>query len=270
MMESQSYESHIKEVFSLIIQTNTQLESQFANITDKWDLSDFRKFIGDILIQSKTASTEVCYHMNEILKHELRCKSIVKASDLPRHYAEGKIGLWKGDITVLEIDCIVNAANGAMLGCFQPSHKCIDNVIHRAAGPRLRKECIEIMKGETDPPGTARLTKAYSLPSKYVAHTCGPQVRNHRNLPSSQLESCYTSVLTACAQKEDIQSIAFCCISTGLFGYPNEPAADVAVRIVSSFILDNPDAFDFIIFDTFLPKDYVIYRKILDGTLLSS
>ena len=158
--------------------------------------------------------------------------------------------------------------------------------------------------GSKDPPGTARLTDAYCLPSKFVAHTCGPRVTNFMQaLPAQDLESCYRSVLEACAEKEDIRSVAFCCVSTGLFGYsstrlfflqpkskmvcvpsrantpkafgdcsfwlryPNEPAAQLAIEVVSSFLQQSPDALDFIIFDTFLPKDYVVYRKLLDATL---
>jgi len=260
-----NYSDHIDVVLSLLIKLYPSLQRQLPACMETVEK---RKILGDVLISTNSSSEEISTHMDVILTEELGRKTIIRAQELPRDYYNGKVGLWKGDITVLEIDCIVNAANEAMLGCFQPSHKCIDNVIHRAAGPRLRVKCVEMMKGSKDPPGTARLTDAYCLPSKFVAHTCGPRVTNFMQaLPTQDLKSCYRSVLEACAEKEDIRSVAFCCVSTGLFGYPNEPAAQLAIEVVFSFLQQSPDALDYIIFDTFLPKDYVVYRKLLDATL---
>jgi O-acetyl-ADP-ribose deacetylase (regulator of RNase III) len=137
-----------------------------------------------------------------------------------------KISIWKGNITTLKVDCIVNAANSALLGCFQPNHQCIDNAIHWQAGPRLRKDCEKIMELQGDipePEGESKITRAYNLPSKYVLHTVGPQLSKGATPTSSEskaLQSCYVKCLDIANEISNIRSIAFPCISTGLFGYP--------------------------------------------------
>lgn len=172
------------------------------------------------------------------------------------------IYLWQGDITTLKCDAIVNAANSGMTGCYHPCHNCIDNCIHTFAGVRLRLKCAEMMElqGHEEPTGKAKITPAYNLPCKYVIHTVGPIVQGrltekHREL----LKSCYESCLELAAMK-GIKSIAFCCISTGVFGFPQDKAAEIAVQTVREF-LKNHDIE--VIFNVFKDADYELYRQLL-------
>ena len=196
----------------------------------------------------------------QYLGGKLAERGVVNAEKL--HYS-GNIALWRGDITRLKADAIVNAANSAMLGCFYPCHGCIDNAIHTFAGARLRQECARIMQeqGHEEPVGSAKITPAYNLPSKYVVHTVGPIVcgaltQTHR----SQLESCYSSCLNL-ALKSGVKSLAFCCISTGEFHFPNEEAARIAVDTVDKFLREN-DGMK-VIFNVFKEVDYEIYKRLL-------
>ena len=145
--------------------------------------------------------------------------------------------LWQGDIITLKCDCIVNAANCKMLGCFCPNHNCIDNAMHTFAGVQLCSECYEIMKaqGHDEEAGRAKITSVYNLPCNYILHTVGPTVNGNLTLNDEEvLISCYCSCL-AIAEKRDIKSIAFCCISTGEFKFPNLRAAELAVQTVTEF-----------------------------------
>ncbi|MDE7182389.1 MAG: protein-ADP-ribose hydrolase, partial [Clostridia bacterium] len=172
----------------------------------------------------KAASKEFLQIQNEYLQEELRLKGVTDIDDLSP-VADG-IYLWKGDITTLRCDGIVNAANSQMLGCFCPNHGCIDNAIHTFAGVQLRQECAEIMKaqGKSEATGQAKITSAYNLPCKYVLHTVGPIVYGSLTKQhEEQLADCYRSCLIL-ADKNGLQSIAFCCISTGEFHFPNERA----------------------------------------------
>lgn len=172
------------------------------------------------------------------------------------------IYLWQGDITTLKCDAIVNAANSGMTGCYHPCHNCIDNCIHTFAGVRLRLKCAEIMdlQGHEEPTGKAKITPAYNLPCKYVIHTVGPIVQGrltekHREL----LKSCYESCLELAVMK-GIKSIAFCCISTGVFGFPQDKAAEIAVQTVREFLKSHDIE---VIFNVFKDADYEIYRQLL-------
>ena len=174
--------------------------------------------------------------------------------------------LWKGDITTLQVDAIVNAANEQLLGCFLPFHKCIDNAIHSAAGPRLREACYKLMRhqGHAEKTGGAKITPGYFLPAKYVLHTVGPIVGWQQPTPlqEEQLAACYTNCLDVAAANGDIESIAFCCISTGVFGYPPELAVKVALRTVFSWLAANPHStVQKVIFNVFSDADYQIYQK---------
>lgn len=174
------------------------------------------------------------------------------------------LSVWQGDITTLAADAIVNAANSQMLGCFAPCHGCIDNAIHTYAGVQLRLECAEIMRrqGHAEETGQAKLTKAYNLPCRYVLHTVGPVVHGAvTKRDRSLLESCYRSCLDL-ALENGLRSVAFCCISTGEFHFPNEDAARIAVRTVQSYRAQHPDAPE-VIFNVFQDKDDAIYRKLL-------
>ncbi len=170
--------------------------------------------------------------------------------------------LWQDDITCLKVDAIVNAANSQGLGCWQPLHNCIDNTIHSAAGLQLRQECNEILKGGMIDTGEVIITKGYNLPAKYVIHTVGPII-SAGETPTlqqrEQLANCYRNSL-ALAEANGCRSIAFCCISTGVFGYPNSEAAEVAVETVTQAIKQsNIKA----IFNVFKDIDYDIYRQLL-------
>jgi len=174
------------------------------------------------------------------------------------------IYLWKGDITTLRCDAIVNAANSKMLGCFCPNHGCIDNAIHTFAGVQLRLACAEIMQrqGHDEPTGDAKITPAYNLPCKYVLHTVGPIIYDHvREKDKAALASCYRSCLKL-AEENDVRSIAFCCISTGEFHFPNECAAQIAIATVKEYRKQANSRIE-VIFNVFKENDYQIYQRLL-------
>lgn len=178
--------------------------------------------------------------------------------------------MWQGDITRLEIDAIVNAANNQMLGCFQPLHACIDNAIHSAAGPQLREDCYTIMRlqGAKEKTGTAKVTRAYNLLSKYVLHTVGPIVMRGTAVTDKQrfeLVSSYTACLEVAKRVESIKTIAFCAISTGVFGFPKKEAAEIAVNTVMNWLQENPRSFEKIVFCVFSEEDYQIYYDVFQS-----
>ncbi len=196
----------------------------------------------------------------EYLRKLTESKGITELSALSP--VEEGIYLWQGDITTLRCDAIVNAANSGMTGCWQPCHSCIDNCIHTFAGVGLRLECDGIMRrqGHEEPTGKAKITAAYALPCKYVIHTVGPIVSGrltdeHRRL----LWSSYRSCLELAVQK-NVQSIAFCCISTGVFGFPQIEAARIAVETVREFKKQNDIT---VIFNVFTDRDLEIYSRLL-------
>lgn len=177
---------------------------------------------------------------------------------------DGALRLWRGDITTLAADAIVNAANSQMLGCWVPGHHCIDNAIHTYAGIQLRAECARIMEaqGHEEPTGTAKITQAYNLPSQHVIHTVGPIAGGRpADVHRAQLASCYRSCLDLAAEN-DLHSIAFCCISTGIFGFPQQEAAQIAVDTVHGW-LRSRDAGMTVVFNVFSQVDEDIYHGIL-------
>jgi len=162
----------------------------------------------------------------------------------------------------LEIDAIVNAANSQLLGCFVPCHGCIDNVIHSAAGIQLRNECAEIMaaQGHEEPTGKAKITKGYNLPARHVIHTVGPIVgMSVTEKQKEQLRSCYLNCLKL-AEKSGLKSIAFCCISTGEFHFPNKLAAQIAVETVDRYL--SGSKLERVVFNVFKNEDLNVYKKI--------
>lgn len=187
----------------------------------------------------------------------------ISIKNIPVLSTNQKISIWKGDITTLEIDAIVNAANEQMLGCFTPQHPCIDNIIHLKAGPRLRMECRKLMneQGTVEPIGNAKLTLAYCLPSKYIIHTVGPQFEENNIDQVKQLSSCYISCLEL-ALKYNIRTIAFCCISTGIYGFPAEQACQIALLTVKNWLINpiNQKSIDRIVFNVFTSKDLQYYE----------
>lgn len=223
----------------------------------------------------KKISEEFLNIQDEFLKQLTKEKGILKIEDIKTIEEEfpssslpfkEKISIWQGDITRLEVDGIVNAANSQMLGCFSPCHGCIDNAIHSSAGIQLRDECYNIMKqqGHEEKTGMAKITKAYNLPSRHVIHTVGPIVRSKLTKELEEdLRSCYRSCLE-CAALNEVKTIAFCCISTGEFHFQNDKAAEIAIKTVSEFLSEKESKIDRIIFNVFKDLDYRIYRDLVE------
>lgn len=201
------------------------------------------------------------------LQEECAKKGVVSLSDLSP--TQPGIYLWQGDITRLSADAIVNAANSALLGCFVPCHGCIDNAIHSAAGVQLRLECAHIMEQQKaeEPTGKAKITEAYNLPCRYVLHTVGPIIYGEVTKQDCDLlTDCYRSCLELAAAHQ-LKNVAFCCISTGEFHFPNEKAAEIAVQTVRSYQEQNPNSIE-VVFNVFKDNDYAIYKQLL-GTNVS-
>lgn len=196
------------------------------------------------------------------LQEEQRKKGIVSLDTLSP--IQPGIYLWRGDITTLSCDAIVNAANSGMTGCYVPNHHCIDNCIHTFAGVQLRLACANLMQqqGYAEPAGQAKITPAYNLPCRYVLHTVGPIIsgsvsRNDR----AALASCYHSCLELAAAHQ-LESVAFCCISTGEFHFPNEQAAEIAVQTVQQFLRQETSVKQ-VIFNVFKDVDQAVYKRLL-------
>ena len=209
-------------------------------------------------------SEEFIRIQDAFLQEEARKKGIVHLADIPPCRPESPLSLWQGDITRLALDAIVNAANTKLLGCFVPGHTCIDNAIHTFAGVQLRQACSQLMQAQAhdEATGTAKITAAYNLPSRYVLHTVGPIVRGALTQQRrAELASCYRSCL-ALAAEHSLKSIAFCCISTGAFGFPQQEAAETAVQTVTEFLRPG-SSIQRVVFNVFTEHDYLIYRNLL-------
>ena len=196
---------------------------------------------------------------------QLADKGIVALQDIPSCHSDSRLRLWQGDVTRLQADAIVNAANNALLGCFVPLHRCIDNAIHSAAGVQLRLECDKLLQaqGHPEPTGRAKITKGYNLPARYVLHTVGPIVRGGKPTPGQEKElaGCYRSCLSL-ADAHGLASIAFCCISTGEFGFPQKRAAQIAVETVID-CLKTTSHIQTVVFNVFKDEDLFFYRGLL-------
>ena len=211
----------------------------------------------------KPISEEFLRVQDDYLQEELSQKHITSVSDLLP--LEPGIYVWQGDITTLACDAIVNAANSGMTGCYYPCHGCIDNAIHSYAGVQLRLECDAIIKaqGHEEPTGTAKITEAYNLPCRYVLHTVGPIITGSlKKQDEDLLASCYRSCL-ALAEEYGLKSIAFCCISTGEFRFPNQRAAEIAVKTVREYRKQTGSEIE-VIFNVFKDIDDEIYRELLE------
>lgn len=211
--------------------------------------------------EPKEVSEEFIKIQDEYLKCEIKAKGITNCESLP--FAESKISLWQGDITTLKCGAIVNAANSAMLGCFVPCHKCIDNAIHTFSGVQLRLECAKIMRnqGFAEKTGTAKITKAYNLPCDYILHTVGPIVNGVLTERHCKLiASCYNSCIDI-AEQNGIKSIAFPCLSTGEFHFPNDKAAEIAIDTVRCRLKNS--TVERVIFNVFKDDDRKIYERLL-------
>ena len=258
---------------STLIQYLKQENQGYASIPDPIDEGEQRRLLRSLMNVRYPghASAEYEKLQDELLQEEAEEKGIVTCNDIPVIEQEypcseiknsDRISLWRGDITRLGVDAIVNAANSQLLGCFVPCHGCIDNAIHSAAGIQLRNECAEIMaeQGHEEPIGKAKITKGYNLPAKHVIHTVGPIVGLAvTEKQKEQLKSCYLNCLTL-AEKTGIKSIAFCCISTGEFHFPNKLAAEIAVDTVDRFLTKTN--IERVIFNVFKEQDFNIYKKL--------
>lgn len=211
------------------------------------------------------ASAEFLEIQDAYLSEEIKKRGIVDSASLHPVKADERIFLWQGDISRLKIDAIVNAANSALLGCFRPCHSCIDNVIHTYSGVQLRLRCNELMEeqGQEEPVGRAKITPGYNLPCSYVLHTVGPMIRGRlREKDCELLADCYRSCLELAAKK-GIRSVAFCCISTGVFCFPQDKAAKIAVNTVLDF-LKTHQSIRQVVFDVYTDTDLELYRRLLE------
>ena len=206
--------------------------------------------------------TEFLQVQDEYLQGEIVTKGVTDVADLTP--IQPGLYLWQGDITTLKCDAIVNAANSGMTGCYIPNHRCIDNAIHTYAGVELRLACEELMEqqGYPEPTGQAKITPAFNLPCRYVLHTVGPIIDGRVTQRDRELlASCYRSCLELAAEK-GLENVAFCCISTGEFHFPNEQAAQIAVETVKQF-MNRKTSVKKVIFNVFKDLDKAIYEKLL-------
>ncbi len=238
-------------------------QTQYSDIQIPKNTSDKKRLLRSLVnvrppIKADGAFLKI---QNEYLQLEIAETGVTDVEDLP--FIQNRICLWQGDITTLKCGAIVNAANSRMLGCFVPCHKCIDNAIHTYSGIQLRLECEQLMQkqGYDEPTGQAKITKAYNLPCNYIIHTVGPVVRGKLTKTDCELlTSCYKSCLET-AEQHKIKSIAFCCISTGEFRFPNDKAAEIAVKTAKEY-LKNSDI-ERVIFNVFKDEDKAIYTRLL-------
>lgn len=238
--------------------------SEYKNISIPKATEDKRRLLRSLMNVRPPVSADEDYLeiQDDYLKGRLAERGVIKKEDLSP--VQPGIYLWKGDITTLSIDAIVNAANSQMLGCFVPCHSCIDNAIHTYAGIQLRLECSRIMKNQQSAEriGTAKITKAYNLPCRYVLHTVGPTIYERvTEKDCVLLGGCYRSCLELAAAYQ-LRSVAFCCISTGEFRFPNRLAAEIAIQTVKKYQQENPNKIE-VVFNVFKDSDKEIYESLL-------
>lgn len=211
-------------------------------------------------------SREFVNIQDDYLTAENLAAGVTDVNDLSPLKIDDRLYLWQGDMTSLRIDAIVNPANSALLGCFCPLHNCADNLVHSKSGIELRLACEKIMKaqGHEEPAGRAKITPAYNLPSRYVLHTVGPIIYGRVTQEDrKRLASCYRACLKLAAEN-GLKSVAFCCISTGEFHFPNQEAAEIAVETVRGFLQADTQVQQ-IVFDVYKDIDLQIYRRLLGG-----
>lgn len=252
-----------------ILHTLIEESSAYRLLEIPEDMTERQKIMRTLLNirPPRPISREFLAAQDAELQLQLAEKGVVTISQTEPCGCDERVRLWQGDITRLQVDAIVNAANGALLGCFVPLHKCIDNAIHSAAGIELRLECNRLMQrqGYAEPTGKAKITKGYNLPARYVIHTVGPIVSD--GIPTEQQEKqladCYRSCLET-ATAHAVESMAFCCISTGEYGFPQQRAAEIAVATVLDYLNTTKyTTIKTIVFDVFSRNDYTIYREFL-------
>ncbi|TVT27645.1 protein-ADP-ribose hydrolase [Salinicoccus cyprini] len=274
MAENTSKETLTDEVLEIL--RNEKAGTQDIDIPD--DQIAKRRLIRALLNirQPLPLKKEMMQKLDALLHLEKEEKDTVSAAELPNAVADfpdtgiqcaESMALWQGNITDIKADAIVNAANEKLLGCMQPLHDCVDNAIHSAAGPMLRDDCAEIIHRQKSDEeiGTAKITRGYHLPSAYVIHTVGPAVTNETPLNDvhvAELISSYQSCLDLAHEIEDIRTIAFPAISTGVFGFPKQRAAEIAVTTVGNWLKQNDHHFDRIVFNVYSEADKAIYEDV--------
>ncbi|MBO4694343.1 MAG: protein-ADP-ribose hydrolase [Clostridia bacterium] len=218
------------------------------------DRSTFRALMN--ITMPYDLSEEFYLKQDSVLKEILSEKEIVDVSNF-----NNGISIYKGDITLINADAIVNACNSQLLGCFVPGHHCIDNAIHSFAGLQVRRDLMKIMskQGHNEPNGMCKVSYAYNLPSKYIFHTVGP-IYSGSKQDDIDLKNCYLSCLKE-ANKMKLESIVFCSLSTGLFGFPIEKASEIAIRTVCEFLKNENKNIRKVIFDVFSEDDYEVYNR---------
>ena len=246
-----------------LIQALLKEQPQYREIDIPADTNSQRQLLRGLMnIRAPQNANEDFLKMQDTyLKGEIAAKGVTDITDLTP--IQPGLYLWQGNITTLKCDAIVNAANSGMTGCYVPNHRCIDNAIHTFAG-ELRLACAELMKqqGRPEPTGRAKITPAFNLPCRYVLHTVGPIIDGRvTQCDRELLASCYRSCLELAAENS-LESVAFCCISTGEFHFPNELAAEIAVETVKQF-MNRKTSVKKVIFNVFKDLDKAIYEKLL-------
>ena len=247
-----------------LIQSLLKEQSEYRDIAIPADTDNQRQLLRGLMNLRRPAriGAEFLQMQDKYLQGETAAKGITDAADLTP--IQPGLYLWQGDITTLKCDAIVNAANSGMTGCYIPNHRCIDNAIHTYAGVDLRLACEELMErqGYPEPTGQAKITQAFNLPCRYVLHTVGPIINGRVSRQDEKLlASCYRSCLELAAEN-GLENVAFCCISTGEFHFPNERTAEIAVRTVKEF-LQKQTSVRKVIFNVFKDLDKAIYEKLL-------
>lgn len=256
---------YITQALLDIVPDRTAIETDNASTTQLW--LAFRALVN--MREPWRADTDLLAAQDELLQGMIEEAGIITVDEATPSPLDPRLRLWKGDITTLAADAIVNAANSGMTGCWAPLHYRIDNAIHTFAGMQLRYECARIMieQGHEEPTGKAKITPAYNLPAKHVIHTVGPIANGALNDKlREQLASSYRSCLEASVEAGDT-SVAFCCISTGVFGFPAKDAARIAVDTTRAWLDDRESAgkeIPIIVFNVFLDSDEDIYKRLLE------
>ena len=244
---------------------------QYKDLQTPADTEDKRRILRSLMNirMPKKLDDSVLAVQDEYLRERIRENGVVTLSEIP--VIRNGMSIWQGDITRLAVDAIVNAANSQMLGCFVPMHTCIDNCIHTFAGVQLRAECnrqmnqlrIRYGKDYEQPTAVPMLTDGYNLPAKKIIHIVGPIVEDRlTSALEKDLADCYLNTLDMCLD-HNLKSVAFCCISTGVFHFPNKRAAGIAVGAVDSWLLQHPGAMERVIFNVFKDEDKKYYEELL-------
>jgi O-acetyl-ADP-ribose deacetylase (regulator of RNase III) len=265
------------ELLDLLVEEFKEDSVQYRNLETPRDTEGKKRILRSLMNirMPKMMPSSVLQMQDEYLQGRIRENGIVTLNEIPtiadqgsRHDFAERLSIWQGDITRLAVDAIVNAANSQMLGCFIPMHTCIDNCIHTFAGIQLRAECDRQMRklraeygpDYEQPTAVPMLTDGYNLPAKKVVHIVGPIVQGRLTKDLEQdLADCYKNTLDLCLENE-LKSVAFCCISTGVFHFPNKRAAEIAVKTVTDWMEQHPKALERVVFNVFKDEDKAYYE----------